>query len=322
MTILVDARFDDYPGPDGSSSGCVNTGCTPIWLIQAPGNGGSDMSGASYPNGAPADPNTGISHVTPVSDPAGSGKRVYRMVLDGNQTLLTGGYLRTEFTFHTGNNDNDNAAAAHMPNLNSSDYWYWTSFYLPTDWSPGGPVVIMQLHDSTEAPSTVDPNLILTTCEYENSFKSSARLNSLYFRKANSSVDGENPATLGNMVRSHCGGFTSLPLGRWVEVVVRARAGSTAAVGLTQIWIDRRLTFSETKQNSYGGKLYGHSLHVGLYGYWGKTQNSGWTIGRATLYTKGAAIGDQNHANFNAFMTALGWASKTELEPAGPRVSV
>ena len=107
MTILVDARFDDYPGVDGSTSGVVGAGCAPIWLIQAPGNGGSDMNGATYTTGAPVDPATGISHVSLVSDPAGTGTTVAKMVIDKDQTLLTGGYLRTEFTFHTGNNDNN-----------------------------------------------------------------------------------------------------------------------------------------------------------------------------------------------------------------------
>ena len=321
MTLIVDARFDDYPGADGSSSGRVGQGCAPIWLIQAPGNGGSDMPGTSYPNGAPVDPATGISHVTPVLDPAGSGKTVYRMVLDPAQTRLTGGYLRTEFTFPTGNNNDNNAAAATLPNTNSSDYWFWTSFYLPSDWNPQGPVVMLQLHDSTEAPTTLDPNLILTTCEYENNFKAAARINSLYFRKAYSSVDGENPATLANMVRANCGGWPTLPLGRWVDVVIHAHAGSTDAIGSTTIWIDRRRVFSEQKRNSYGGKLYGHQLHIGLYGYWGATQGD-WSLQRATLYTRGAVIGDKNHADFQAFMAAMGWPSNTELEPAGPSVSI
>lgn len=322
MTILIDARFDDYPGPDGSTSGRVGQGCAPIWLIQAPGNGGNDMNGASYPNGAPVDPAAGISHVTLVPDPAGSGKTVCRMVLDPNQTLLTGGYLRTEFTFPTGNNNDNSQATSEMAQPASSDYWFWTSFYLPADWNPGAPLVLLQLHDSAEAPTTLDPNFILTTVEYENSFKSGARLSKLYFRKANSSVDGENPATLANMVRSNCGGWDTIPTGRWVELVIRARAGSSDAIGRTTIWIDRRRVFSEEKRNSYGGKLFGHQFHIGLYGYWGATQGSGWTLNRATLYTRGAVIGDKNHADFNAFMTALGWPSKTELEPAGPSVSI
>ena len=321
MTILVDARFDDYPDVDGSSSGHVGQGCTPIWLIQAPGANGNDMVGSAYPNGAPIDPATGISHVTPVLDPAGSGKTVYRMILDPQQTLLTGGYLRTEFSFHAGNNDNSNAATLYMPNLNSSDYWYWYSFYLPDDWDPTAPIVLMQLHDSVESPTTLDPNFILTTCEYENSYKSDARLNKLIFRKAFSNVDGENPATLPNMVRADCGGWDTLPLGRWVEVVMRVHAASTDSVGKTTIWIDRRKVFCEIKRNSYGGKLYGHQCHIGLYGYWGAAQGN-WTLRRTTMYTRGAAIGDKDSCSFNQFMADLGWPSKTELEPAGAIVAL
>lgn len=321
MTILVDARFDDYPGADGSTSGHTGTGCAPIWLIQAPGNGGSDMNGASYTAGAPVDPATGISHVSLVADPAGSGKTVAKMVMDKDQTLLTGGYLRSEFVFHTGNNNDNSQSTDDVAQPSSSDYWYWTSFFLPSDWNPAAPLVLLQLHDSTESPTTLDPNFILTTCEYENNFHAAARVNKLYFRKANSSVDGENPATLANKVRSNCGGWDVLPLGRWVELVMRVHAGSTAAVGLTTIWIDRRKVFNEAKQNSYGGKLYGHQLHIGLYGYWGGSR-AGWTLNRSTLYTKGAVIGDKNHASFDAFMTACGWPSKTELEPAGPRIAL
>lgn len=306
MTILVDARFDDYLDIGGASSGHAGTGCAPIWLIQAPGNDGNNMDGVTFPDGAPVDPATGISHVCPVTDPDGSGKTVYKMTIDPNQTLC-GGYLRTEFTFHSGNNNSNNAAATYMPNTDSSDYWYWTSFYMPFDWNPGMQLVLMQLHDSVDEPTTLDPNLILTTC-FENNYGSSARIDKLRFRQGVSVVDGENPTTLGNMERRYPQSMSPLPLGRWVEVVIRCDAQITDAAGKLDIWVDRRKVFSERRRNSYA-KNYGLSLHIGLYGYWG-----GARLSRASLYTKGAAIGDKNHTDFNAFMTALGWPLKTELE--------
>lgn len=319
MTILVDARFDDYLDVDGASSGVTGTGFAPIWLIQTPGflPSGSNGDGVTYPSGSGIDPATGLQHASLVADPAGSGKTVAKFIIDPLQTQLTGGYLRSECTFHTGNNNDNNQAAAFLPNTNSSDYWYWYAFYMPEDWNPGAPLVLMQLHDldnvsaglplGTGAPSTMDPSLILTTCDH-NSFLDHTRLNKLSFRQAVSLVDDETPTTLANMERRYPHVMTSLPLGRWVEVVVNYHAHQADATGKTVIWIDRRKVYQHSRRNSYSNE-YGVSLHIGLYGYWGAAG-----LSRSTLYTKGAVIGDKNHASFNAFMAACGWPAKTELE--------
>lgn len=314
MTILVDARFDDYPDVDGASSGHTGTGCAPIWLIQAPGNGGANMNGAVFTGGAPVDPATGISHVSPVDDPGGTGLEVYKMTIDPNQTRVDG-YLRTEFTFHSGNNNDNNAAATYMPNADSSDYWYWTALYIPEDFDPQFPLTLLQLHDSVDAPTTLDPNLILTNGEMLNSYWSGARLNKLSFRQGVSTVDGENPTTLANMERRVLSVFDPIPKGRWVEIVIRYHAHITDAIGKTQIWVDRRKMFDESRRNSYA-KNYGVSLHVGLYGYWSSLGGIWAGVGnRSSIYTKGVAIGDQSYADFDAFMAALGWPAKTELNP-------
>jgi len=389
VTILVDARFDDYPDIGGASAGHTGTGFAPIWLIQTPGflPSGSNGDGAIYPSGSGIDPATGLQHASLVADPAGSGKTVAKFILDPNQTLLTGGYLRSECTFHTGNNNDNNQANADMPNASSSVYWYWYSFYMPTDWDPGAPLVLMQLHDLDDASASViayaftvsgvtvspgigstwtnngrtytvtyvkitagagtvvatsngapqasgtltkssgtgdatiafsasvlsmaqasvDPSLILTTCDHA-SYLDFSRLNKLSFRQAVSTVDEQIPTLLANMERRYPHVMTSLPLGRWVEVVVNYHAHIADAVGKTVIWIDRRKVYQESRRNSYSNQ-YGVSLHIGLYGYWGAAN-----LARTTLYSKGAVIGDKNHANFNAFMTACGWPLKTELE--------
>lgn len=320
MTILVDARFDDYPDIDGSSSGHSGAGCSPIWLIQAPGNGGSDMNGASYPNGAPIDPATGISHVASDVDPLGSGKSVFKMTIDPDQTLLTGGYLRTEFTFPSGNNNDNNAAAATLPNTNSSDYWYWTAFYLPADWNPGAPLVLLQLHDRPDEPYVagvsaepgVEPTAILTTCHFSNHYDYT-RLQQLQLRMGVSSVDAEVPTLLAHQERRYLYQMSSLPLGRWTEIAIHHHASISDAVGVTEMWVDRYKVFSEHRRNSYSNN-YGVGLHIGLYGYWGAAN-----LSRSSIWTKGAAIGDKTYTSFNAFMSALGWPKKTEL-PGTPSV--
>lgn len=404
MTILVDARFDDYPDIGGGSSGHTGTGFAPIWLIQAPaftaGGGTPYVSGESgngdgvtYPNGTPtADPNTGLKHATLVADPAGSGKTVAKMILDPNQVKLTGGYLRSELTFHTGNNNDNNVANTYLPNANSSDYWYWHSFYMPADWNPGMPVVLFQLHDLDNVAASViaytftvsgvtvspvigatythngltwtvsyvsitagsgkvvctvasgaplasgtltktsgtgdatvtfsvsatndhtsqDPTLIISTCN-ENNFTppgNAARMNKLTIRHAVSTVNDETPTVVANCEKRYVHVTKDLPLGRWVELVINLHAHQKDSVGKLSIWIDRRKVYEQSRRTSYSDE-FGLSMHIGLYGYWG-----GANLNRTTIYTKGAAIGDKNYANFTAFMTALGWPNKIELEYA------
>lgn len=404
MTILVDARFDDYLDLDGASSGVVGTGFAPIWLIQAPaftaGGGTPYVSGESgsgdgvtYPQGCPtADPNTGLKHATLVADPAGSGKTVAKFILDPLQVKLTGGYLRSECTFHTGNNNDNNAGAAFLPNSNSSDYWYWYSFYMPIDWNPGMPVCIFQLHDLDNATSgqnawtftvsgvtvsptagatythngvtwtvsyvsitagsgkvvgttplagstplgsgtmtktsgtgdatltfsasadndltSQDPTLIISTCN-ENNFSppgNAARMNKLSFRHAVSTVDDQTPTVVSQCEKRYVHVTKDLPLGRWVELVVNLHAHQKDSIGKLAIWLDRRKVYQQSRRTTYSDE-FGVGMHIGLYGYWG-----GANLNRTILYSKGAVIGDKNYANFNAFMSALGWPKKTELE--------
>jgi hypothetical protein len=214
-------------------------------------------------------------------------------------------------------------------NGTTSRIWYWYSFYMPSDWNPGCPMVLMQMHQTTleagpvnETPNSLDPPFVLTTDQNYN-WAFSPRINKLTFSQAATRTtssdginrDGQNPSQLIDIERYPTHTISPLPLGRWVELVMSVTCANTDAVGKMDIWIDRRKVFTSSRRNTFS-KTYGYSIHNGLYAYGKPKANSATNtlLNPTTLYVKGSVISSTNHANFNAFMTELGWATKTELE--------
>jgi hypothetical protein len=211
----------------------------------------------------------------------------------------------------------------------TSRIWYWYSFYMPSDWNPGCPMILMQMHQTTlisgpvvEAPDSLDPPFVLTTDQNYN-WTFSPRINKLTFSQAETRTtssdginrDGQNPSQLIDIARYPTHTISPLPLGRWVELVMSITCANTDAIGKMDMWIDRRKVFTSSRRNTFS-KIYGLSIHNGLYAY-GKPKAASATntlLNPTTLYVKGSVISTTNHANFNAFMTELGWAAKVELE--------
>lgn len=164
-----------------------------------------------------------------VADPVDPARRVLEVRLQRNDGMVAGG-LRTEIVPR-----GDGAANG------AQTRWYGFEFYVPDDWVPIQPaVVVAQLHGNDHV--YLAPPLSLQIQE--------GRLFMMTQYNTRAALSADPPKTEGSVRRYPW--VAPLKKGKWYRWVVRAQWSSTPGAGELDVWIDDELVMSErNRPNAY-----------------------------------------------------------------------
>lgn len=183
------------------------------------------------------------SNLSLVADPAGSGRKVFRMELRNTDALVSGG-SRTEIT-------------PKYEYVISGVRWYAMSVMFPSDWKFNvEPSVIMQLH-SSQKTTVISPPLGIAATNNDLNL-------GMAYNYRNMSGTGTDPANKANSGSQNVrlGKFTT---NKWYCFVMQADWSHTPGVGAMKVWMNGALVFeSKNAYNSYETWL-GNYPKVGIY---------------------------------------------------------